>query len=114
MPCERETELAELIRDAMPTVEMVRMVSSGTEAAMNRASACAASRAGIGSSNSPGAITGTWMRLLVSAGSSALTLGVPTSPGVPRGCTADTLVLRYNDVAGLREVFKRKATKSRR
>jgi glutamate-1-semialdehyde 2,1-aminomutase len=41
----------------------------------------------------------------VSAGSSALTLGVPNSPGVPKGCTADTLVLRYNDVAGLREVF---------
>ena len=40
--------------------------------------------------------------LLVSAGSSALTLGVPNSPGVPKGCTADTLVLRYNDVAGLR------------
>jgi glutamate-1-semialdehyde 2,1-aminomutase len=44
--------------------------------------------------------------LLVSAGSSALTHGVPNSPGVPKGCTDDTLVLRYNDVAALREVFQ--------
>src|SRR5262249_14808284 len=44
--------------------------------------------------------------LLVQAGSSATTLGVPNSPGVPKGCTADTLSLRYNDVAGLAEAFK--------
>ena len=44
--------------------------------------------------------------LLVSAGSSATTLGVPTSPGVPKGTTADTLVLRYNDVNALEEAFK--------
>lgn len=46
--------------------------------------------------------------LLVSAGSSATTLGVPTSPGVPKGCTQDTLVLRYNDVAALEAAFKAK------
>src|SRR5437763_109067 len=44
--------------------------------------------------------------LLVSAGSGALTHGVPTSPGVPEGCTRDTLVLRYNDVDGLRAAFR--------
>src|SRR5262249_30901368 len=44
--------------------------------------------------------------LLVQAGSSATTLGVPNSPGVPGGCTADTLVLRYNDVAALAEAFQ--------
>ena len=43
--------------------------------------------------------------LLVSAGSSATTLGVPTSPGMPKGCTADTLVLRYNDAQGLADAF---------
>ena len=49
--------------------------------------------------------------LLVSAGSSATTLGVPTSPGIPKGCTQDTLVLRYNDVAGLEDAFKTKEDK---
>src|SRR5437763_617868 len=44
--------------------------------------------------------------LLVAAGSSATTLGVPTSPGVPKGCTADTLVLRYNDTIALAEAFR--------
>ena len=46
--------------------------------------------------------------LLVQAGSSATTHGVPTSPGVPKGCTADTLVLRYNDVEGLADAFARR------
>src|SRR5579885_3350259 len=49
--------------------------------------------------------------LLVQAGSSATTLGVPNSPGVPRGCTADTLVLRYNDVQGLADAFARQGDK---
>jgi glutamate-1-semialdehyde 2,1-aminomutase len=47
----------------------------------------------------------------VSAGSSATTLGVPTSPGVPKGCTQDTLNLRYNDVAGLEEAFQARGAK---
>src|SRR6516165_2414986 len=49
--------------------------------------------------------------LLVQAGSSATTLGVPTSPGVPKGCTADTLVLRYNDVQGLADAFAARGDK---
>src|SRR5215470_17087750 len=49
--------------------------------------------------------------LLVQAGSSATTLGVPTSPGVPKGCTNDTLVLRYNDVQGSADVFQNHADK---
>jgi glutamate-1-semialdehyde 2,1-aminomutase len=105
-PTERETELAELICQAMPSIEMVRMVSSGTEAAM---SAIRLAR-GFTQRNAivkfAGCYHGHVDALLVSAGSSALTHGVPSSPGVPAGCTADTLVLRYNDAEALREAFQ--------
>jgi glutamate-1-semialdehyde 2,1-aminomutase len=105
-PTERESELAELVREAMPAVEMVRMVSSGTEAAM---SAVRLARGFTGRDlivKFAGCYHGHVDSLLVSAGSSALTHGVPTSPGVPAGCTNDTIVLRYNDVDGLRELFR--------
>jgi glutamate-1-semialdehyde 2,1-aminomutase len=105
-PTERETELAELIRAAMPAVEMVRMVSSGTEAAM---SAVRLARGFTGRDlivKFAGCYHGHVDALLVSAGSSALTHGVPSSPGVPAGCTADTVVLRFNDVEGLGELFR--------
>jgi len=105
-PSERETELAELITQAMPSVEMVRMVSSGTEAAM---SAIRLARGYTGRDKIikfAGCYHGHVDALLVSAGSSALTLGVPSSPGVPAGCTADTIVLRYNDIEALRTVFQ--------
>jgi glutamate-1-semialdehyde 2,1-aminomutase len=107
-PSEPETELAELVVEAIPSVEMVRFVSSGTEASM---SAVRLARGFTGRDlivKFAGCYHGHVDSLLVSAGSSALTLGVPNSPGVPKGCTADTLVLRYNDVAGLREVFAAK------
>ncbi|QDU21585.1 glutamate-1-semialdehyde 2,1-aminomutase [Urbifossiella limnaea] len=107
-PSEPETELAELVVEAIPSVEMVRFVSSGTEAAM---SAVRLARGFTGRDlivKFAGCYHGHVDSLLVSAGSSALTLGVPNSPGVPKGCTADTLVLRYNDVVGLREVFAAK------
>src|SRR5262245_6203564 len=110
-PTERETELAELIREAMPSVEMVRMVSSGTEASM---SAIRLARGFTGRDRIikfAGCYHGHVDALLVSAGSSALTHGVPNSPGVPAGCTADTIVLRYNDVAALRDVFKAQGDK---
>ncbi len=104
-PTERETELAELIREAMPAVEMVRMVSSGTEASM---SAVRLARGFTGRDvivKFAGCYHGHVDSLLVSAGSSALTLGHPTSPGVPAGCTNDTVVLRFNDVQALRDLF---------
>ncbi len=104
-PCEAESELAELVIDAVPSVEMVRFVSSGTEAAM---SALRLARGYTGRDlvvKFAGCYHGHVDALLVSAGSSALTLGVPNSPGVPAGCTKDTLVLRYNDPAQLAEVF---------
>jgi glutamate-1-semialdehyde 2,1-aminomutase len=105
-PTELETELAELIIDAMPSIEMVRMVSSGTEAAM---SAIRLARGFTGRDlivKLAGGYHGHVDSLLVQAGSSATTHGVPNSPGIPAGCTADTLVLPYNDVAALEEAFR--------
>ncbi len=107
-PCLAETELAELVIEAVPSVEMVRFVSSGTEAAM---SAIRLARGFTGRDlivKFAGCYHGHVDALLVSAGSSALTHGVPNSPGVPRGCTNDTLVLRFNDPAGLAELFAAK------
>ncbi len=105
-PTERETELAELVIDAMPSIEMIRMVSSGTEAAM---SAIRLARGFTGRDlviKFAGCYHGHVDSLLVQAGSSATTLGVPNSPGVPKGCTADTLSLQFNDVEGLAEAFR--------
>ncbi len=110
-PCELETELAERVIEAVPSVEMVRFVSSGTEAAM---SAIRLARGFTGRDlivKFAGCYHGHVDSLLVSAGSSALTHGVPNSPGVPKGCTDDTLVLKFNDVAGLTEVFRAKGDK---
>ena len=104
-PTERETLLAELIIDAVPSIEMVRLVSSGTEAAM---SAIRLARGFTGRDvivKFAGCYHGHVDSLLVQAGSSAMTLGVPSSPGVPAGCTADTIVFRYNDVDGLSQAF---------
>jgi glutamate-1-semialdehyde 2,1-aminomutase len=104
-PTEAESQLAEMIIDAVPSIEMVRMVCSGTETAMS------AIRLARGFTRREvivkfaGCYHGHVDSLLVQAGSSATTLGVPNSPGVPRGCTSDTLVLRYNDVQGLADAF---------
>ena len=104
-PTERESELAELIIDAVPSIEQVRLVSSGTEATM---SAIRLAR-GYTHRNQiikfAGCYHGHVDSLLVQAGSGALTLGVPSSPGVPVGCTQDTRILQYNDIAALRETF---------
>jgi len=105
-PTELETQLAELIAELVPSVEMVRLVSSGTEAAM---SAIRLARGYTGRDRIikfAGCYHGHVDSLLVAAGSSATTLGVPNSPGVPKGCTADTLVLRFNDIEALHETFE--------
>jgi glutamate-1-semialdehyde 2,1-aminomutase len=107
-PTERESELAELIIEAVSSIEMVRMVSSGTEAAMS------AIRLARGFTNRDvivkfsGCYHGHVDSLLVQAGSSATTLGAPNSPGVPKGCTADTLSLPYNDTQALADAFSRR------
>src|SRR6516162_5122639 len=109
-PTEAESELAQLIIDAVPSIEMVRMVSSGTEAAM---SAIRLARGFTGRDvivKFAGCYHGHVDSLVVQAGSSATTLGVPTSPGVPRGCTADTLVLPFNDPQALHDAFAQRGS----
>ena len=104
-PTRGENELAELISACVPSIEMVRLVSSGTEATM---SAIRLARGFTGRDviiKFAGNYHGHVDSLLVAAGSSAATLGVPNSPGVTAGTTKDTLVLQYNDVPGLEEAF---------
>jgi len=105
-PTEAESRLAELIIDAVPSIEKVRMVSSGTEAAM---SAVRLARGFTGREKIvkfAGNYHGHADSLLVAAGSAAATLGVPDSPGVTAGTARDTLVLEYNEPAELEAVFK--------
>ncbi|MFK7777891.1 MAG: glutamate-1-semialdehyde 2,1-aminomutase [Gimesia sp.] len=100
-----ETELAELVAELVPSVEKVRMVNSGTEAGM---SVIRLARGFTGRDKIikfAGCYHGHVDSLLVQAGSGALTLGTPSSPGIPKGCTADTLVLEYNDLDQLKETF---------
>lgn len=104
-PTIRESELAELIVDAVPSIEKVRMVNSGTEATM---SAIRLARGFTGRDvivKFAGCYHGHVDSLLVQAGSGALTLGSPSSPGVPEGCTRDTRILEYNDVQGVESLF---------
>jgi glutamate-1-semialdehyde 2,1-aminomutase len=105
-PTEIETELAELICALVPSIEMVRMVSSGTEAAMSAIRLARGFTGRDGIVKFAGCYHGHVDSLLVAAGSSATTLGVPNSPGVPAKATADTLLLRFNDVEELRRTFK--------
>jgi glutamate-1-semialdehyde 2,1-aminomutase len=98
-PTLAEVELAELIAAALPAVEMVRLVSSGTEATM---SALRLARAATGRNRFvkfAGCYHGHADPFLVAAGSGAATIGVPSSPGVPAAVTADTLLAPYNDLA---------------
>ncbi len=95
----------EMIIDAVPSVEKVRLVNSGTEATM---SAIRLARGFTGRDvivKFAGNYHGHVDSLLVAAGSSAATLGVPNSPGVTPGTTQDTLILQYNDVAGVHRAF---------
>jgi glutamate-1-semialdehyde 2,1-aminomutase len=103
-PTEIETRLAEMIVEAVESIENVRFVNSGTEAVM---SAVRLARGVTGRSKivkCVGCYHGHADALLVSAGSGATTLGVPSSPGVPAGATADTLLVAYNDLSAMAEV----------
>jgi glutamate-1-semialdehyde 2,1-aminomutase len=106
-PTELELKLAELITRALPSVEMVRMVNSGTEATM---SALRLARAFTGRSKVikfEGCYHGHADSLLIKAGSGATTLGIPDSPGVPQSVAADTLTARYNDLESVRRLIDR-------
>jgi len=105
-PTELETRLAEAVVAAVPSVQKVRFVSSGTEAVM---SAIRLARAATGRNKiikCVGGYHGHADALLVSAGSGATTLGVPSSPGVPEGATADTLLVPFNDPAAVQSTFQ--------
>ncbi|MFI4861398.1 MAG: glutamate-1-semialdehyde 2,1-aminomutase [Phycisphaerales bacterium JB063] len=102
MPTRAETQLAERVIEAVPSVEVVRFVNSGTEAVM---SAIRLARAATGRNKiikCVGCYHGHTDALLVSAGSGATTLGVPSSPGVPASVTGETLLVPYNDLDAVR------------
>lgn len=109
MPIEAETKLAQVIIDAVPSIELVRFVNSGTEAAMSaiRLARAATERRKI--VKCTGCYHGHSDALLVEAGSGATTLGVPSSPGVPSSITANTILIPYNDLDALREVLEDEA-----
>ncbi len=102
-----EVEIAELVAASVPSIEKVRFVSSGTEAAM---SAVRVARGVTGCDKvvkMAGHYHGHIDALLVQAGSAATTLGTPNSPGVTRGATADTVICPFNDAGAVAEVFAR-------
>lgn len=104
-PTEIETELAQTIVDMVPSIEQVRFVSSGTEATM---SAIRLARGFTGRDKIvkfEGCYHGHSDSLLIKAGSGALTMGVPSSPGVPASLAEHTLTLSYNNAEQVREVF---------
>jgi glutamate-1-semialdehyde 2,1-aminomutase len=106
-PTALETELAELVVEMVPSVEMVRFVNSGTEATMT---ALRLARAYTGRHKIvkfEGCYHGHADMLLVQAGSGVATLGLPDSPGVPPGATQDTLTAPFNDLAAVKELFRR-------
>lgn len=106
-PTEHEVELAALIVDAVPSIEKVRLVNSGTEATM---SAVRLARAWTGRKlvvKFAGCYHGHADTFLVQAGSGALTLGTPSSPGVPDEISGLTVVLPYNDLQAVEEAFER-------
>ncbi len=104
-PTQIETRLAQKVCELMPSIELVRMVSSGTEATM---SAIRLARGFTGRDKIvkfEGCYHGHSDSLLVKAGSGALTLGIPTSPGVPADLAAHTITLAYNDIAQVQQTF---------
>lgn len=105
-PCPAEVELARLITQLMPNIEMIRFVNSGTEATM---SVLRLARAFTGRDKIikfEGNYHGHADMLLVQAGSGVATLGLPDSPGVPAGATVHTLTAPYNDLAAVQRLFE--------
>jgi glutamate-1-semialdehyde 2,1-aminomutase len=106
-PTEAETQLAAMVTSALPAVQMVRFVNSGTEATMSaiRLARAATKRDLI--VKCIGCYHGHADGLLVEAGSGALTLGTPSSPGIPASIAASTVLVPYNDLAGAAQVFEK-------
>jgi glutamate-1-semialdehyde 2,1-aminomutase len=110
-PTELEIKMAQLVIKAVPSIEMVRMVNSGTEATMS------ALRVARGYTKRDlivkfeGCYHGHADHLLIKAGSGALTLGVPDSPGVPESVAQNTLIAPFNDIETLEKIFKEQGEK---
>lgn len=104
-PTELETNIAELICNMMPAVDKVRMVNSGTEACMSAIRVARAYTNREKFIKFEGCYHGHSDAFLIKAGSGAITLGVPNSPGVTTGTAKDTLLARYNDLAQVEEVL---------
>jgi glutamate-1-semialdehyde 2,1-aminomutase len=105
-PTELETRLAQRVTLLMPSLERLRFVSSGTEAAMSAARVARAATHRDRIVKFEGCYHGHADAFLVQAGSGAMTLGVPTSPGVTAGAAGDTLLARYNDLASVERLFE--------
>ena len=105
-PTAAEVELAQLVCERVPSVEMVRLVNSGTEATMTAVRLARAFTKRSKIIKFIGGYHGHADTFLVKAGSGAATLGTPTSPGVPKEVVADTLTAEFNELAAVRSLFK--------
>ncbi|HLF13831.1 MAG TPA: glutamate-1-semialdehyde 2,1-aminomutase [Bacteroidota bacterium] len=106
-PTEAEVRMAEAIVRMVPSVEKVRMVNSGTEATMSALRLARAFTGREGVIKFEGCYHGHADSFLIGAGSGALTLGIPDSPGVPRGLAKQTFTCRYNDIESVRKAAER-------
>jgi glutamate-1-semialdehyde 2,1-aminomutase len=106
-PTEVEVELAAEIVNAVPSIEMVRLVSSGTEASMSALRLARAVTRRDRVIKFAGCYHGHVDALLASAGSGVMTLGIPSTPGVPTGVTGDTIVCGFNDIEGVAAACER-------
>jgi glutamate-1-semialdehyde 2,1-aminomutase len=104
-PSPLEVELGDLVRQMVPSIERIRFVNSGTEATMSAARVARGSTGRDKIIKFEGCYHGHADAFLVAAGSGALTFGTPTSPGVPAGAVASTLLASYNDLASVERLF---------
>mmetsp|Transcript_29957 Transcript_29957/g.50286 ORF Transcript_29957/g.50286 Transcript_29957/m.50286 type:complete len:499 (+) Transcript_29957:46-1542(+) len=105
-PCEKENVLAQMVIDAVPSIEMVRFVNSGTEACMSVLRLMRAYTQREKVIKFEGCYHGHADMFLVKAGSGVATLGLPDSPGVPKSTTASTLTAPYNDLDAVKKLFE--------
>lgn len=106
-PTEKETQLADLVCDRVPSIDMIRFVNSGTEATMSAIRLARAFTKRDTIVKFEGCYHGHSDSLLIKAGSGALTFGVPSSPGVPEVLAKHTATLDYNDIEQVHSFFKR-------